>query len=153
MASRLDKRITIDLFSDNGLKNLENFLDNATNNIINSFKEYVEPIVDEAVGQARIMFTGTGVSVEKIGNQDGFTISADGEDVCFIEFGAGDYADSTHGLASNVPFTVKPGSWSDTHSRQYTLKGFWWYKKQKYYYVMPHYGMLQANNVLMSRIR
>lgn len=41
-------------------------------------------------------------------------VSANGDDVCFLEFGTGFVTDSEHPYAGKVPFGVYPGSWSMT---------------------------------------
>ena len=50
------------------------------------------------------------------GNGVKYSIVADGDEVCFIEFGAGVYADGSKGFApqasQSLGFRVAPGSWS-----------------------------------------
>ena len=47
----------------------------------------------------------------------GYVISANGSDVCFIEFGAGMFAGNpTNEYADRVPISIQPGSWSDAHA-------------------------------------
>lgn len=48
-----------------------------------------------------------------------WVIEASGTQVCFLEFGTGVYADSGHKYASQMPFEVRPGSWSDEHGKTY----------------------------------
>lgn len=62
---------------------------------------------------------------------NGYRIVAEGEDVLFIEFGAGDAAGSDNGLYDAVPAVARPGSWSETHAQQYSRYGFWFFAGQK----------------------
>lgn len=57
--------------------------------------------------------------------KNGYKITASGEDVLFIEFGAGDAAGRDAGLYDSVPGSVRPGSWSETHAQMYSRFGFW----------------------------
>lgn len=54
------------------------------------------------------------VRVDPIPDGIGYEITAEGEAVGFIEFGAGAFADSQHPYANEVPYPVFPGSYSDT---------------------------------------
>ena len=54
------------------------------------------------------------VRVDPIPDGIGYEITAEGEAVGFIEFGAGAFADSQHPYAQEVPYPVFPGSYSDT---------------------------------------
>ena len=57
--------------------------------------------------------------------KNGYKITASGEDVLFIEFGAGDAAGRDAGLYDSVPAVVRPKSWSETHAQMYSRFGFW----------------------------
>lgn len=61
------------------------------------------------------------VSVEEL--PGAYLIKAEGEAVCFIEFGTGVGATSPHG--GEYGFT--PGSWSETHAKQFSEHGYWFY--------------------------
>lgn len=58
------------------------------------------------------------VTYEKTGEHT-YSIIANGTQVCFLEFGTGVYADSSHEYASKMPFVVEPGSWSIHHGMTY----------------------------------
>lgn len=45
---------------------------------------------------------------------NGFILTAEGEQIGFIEFGAGAYSDEQHPLREEAPFPVFSGSYSDT---------------------------------------
>lgn len=55
-------------------------------------------------------------------------LTAEGEDVMFLEFGSG-LQTQTDTFAETVDFPVRPGSWSETHEKQFTSKGYWRFKE------------------------
>lgn len=87
------------------------------------------------------------VTVEPINN--GYAVLANGEAVGFLEFGAG-AAVTPNEFAEQVPYEVRPGSWSETHAKMYssTLQNFglgWWvFGGTIYYEVQPRGGMQGA---------
>lgn len=60
--------------------------------------------------------------------ENGYKIVMQGKDVYFVEFGTGDMVDPHY---SNVSVLVAPGSWSETHAKQYMTYGFWFYKGEQ----------------------
>lgn len=60
--------------------------------------------------------------------ENGYKIVMQGKDVYFVEFGTGDMVDQHY---SNVSVLVAPGSWSETHAKQYMTYGFWFYKGER----------------------
>lgn len=63
-------------------------------------------------------YSGITVTTERM-SEGVYEISANGKEVCFIEFGAGFYADPNHPNAKDVSFSVYPGSYSVTHRRTF----------------------------------
>lgn len=63
------------------------------------------------------------VDVSVVEKLHGYEIHANGEAVCFIEFGTGVGATSPKGAV----WGFTPGSWSVDHERQFTENGFWHY--------------------------
>lgn len=83
----------------------------------------------------------------------GCVLSAKGNDVCFLEFGTGVMAtDNFVGPdATGLP-PIYPGSWSETHARQFVTKGFWYYNRTKYYGTSPKMGMFYAKQEMKRNI-
>lgn len=90
-------------------------------------KEYLEQALDRAIkrlvedvakpiAQQEFGFDGA-VTVYAEKTNDGYAVIAEGEEVCFLEFGAGVYTDNGHPFASEAPFIIKAGSWSETHAQ------------------------------------
>lgn len=90
------------------------------------------------------------VSTEK--TKDGYLIKAVGESVCFIEFGAGVSTDPNHPFAGHVPFRIYAGSWSETHSRQFTRYGYWVHNGVKYEGVEARRGMYEAYKAILTSV-
>ncbi len=81
----------------------------------------------------------------------GFTITVQGQEVGFLEFGAGIWSDYMHPFADDVPFNVYMGSFSESEDG----KGTWlkWLQDgkdpMKYPYNRePRYGLLHASQYI-----
>ena len=82
----------------------------------------------------------------------GYKVVANGNAVCFLEFGAGDLTDTSHPFASEVPFQVRPGSYSAVNSKQYSERGCWHFGGQIYFYVKPVRGLWEAHKAIRRDI-
>ena len=91
-------------------------------------------------------------SIETTPSKNGYKIHASGEDVLFIEFGAGNAAGSTAGLYDDVPSVVRPGSWSETHAKQYVMYGNWWFGGQAYVEVVPTPAFYYAYEYMVQNL-
>ena len=65
------------------------------------------------------------VSTEPMEN--GYKVVMSGADIYFVEFGTGIFAGEYAGDTSNVSVGIMPGDWSETHAKQYSTKGYWFY--------------------------
>lgn len=100
--------------------------------------------------------TDVTLSVEPLNN--GYLLRADGEDVCFMEFGAG----VTAGLGYDTgkvtpPVDISPGSWSAAHDGQFMKNGgypngYWYYNGEPMNAIVPQMGMYHAVNEMVQRI-
>ena len=94
--------------------------------------------------------TGFEITVEE--NDNGYTLKAFGEDVGFLEFGAGIGVDPDE-FASEVDFSVTPGSWSETlGTGQFARKGSWWHNGNYYTWIMATRGMQQALDYIRDNV-
>lgn len=91
------------------------------------------------------------VSVEKIDN--GYCINAAGKGIVFLEFGAGDTVASGNRYAGQMPFDVRPGSYSETHEQQYSTYGIWIFGGVIYTEIMPRNGMQTVWETIMQEWR
>lgn len=55
---------------------------------------------------------------------NGASLIAYGDDVPFLEFGTG-ITTTPDEFASVVDYPVAPGTWSETHEKQFSTKGYW----------------------------
>lgn len=84
--------------------------------------------------------------------EKGCKLVAEGQDVCFLEFGAGvstvDYEkDGQEGLPP-----IYPGSWSSTEGTgQFAENGYWYYNGEKLDGLMPKLGMYHASQIMQQK--
>lgn len=91
------------------------------------------------------------VSVSPITN--GYCIELAGQGVVFLEFGAGDTVESGNRYASMMPFEVRSGSYSETHSGQYARDRCWYFGGIWYTEIMPRNGMQTVWENIMQEWR
>lgn len=84
--------------------------------------------------------------------EKGYKISAEGEDVLFIEFGTGDRAGVLAPWYDQVPPEARPGSWSESHARMYSRYGFWVFGGQIYHYTEPHPAFYDAYQAMVEAL-
>ncbi len=111
--------------------------------------------------------TDVKVTLTKEGDKS-YLLEASGNDVFFLEYGTGDFANlGEQGAVSpwqgsmlhdffmentDVPF-FSPGSWSKDHQMQYTMYGRWWHDGKEYKGTVPHRGMNEAIKALRRKRR
>jgi len=108
------------------------------------FIEKMSEVVSESLKSSYGDSYGITVATDVVEN--GYVISANGEQVVFIEFGAGDDANETHAFASVMPFDVSPGSWSRSEEgkEMYAKFGYWKFHGIKYTYIEPRNAFEKA---------
>ena len=82
----------------------------------------------------------------------GYKIVAEGEDVLFIEFGAGDAAGSENALYDTVPPEAQPGTWSMHHAQMYSRYGFWVFGGQIFREVQPTPAFYYAYEYMVQNL-
>lgn len=118
--------------------------------------EFVREIASIGAQAAAGAYGGrVGVSIEGIGN--GFSICADGQQVVFIEFGAGSAVNTGNMFAGQMPFEVRQGSYSDSKNPPgpYAKSGyrFWKFGGNLYTEIVPANGMENAHKAMMQDMR
>lgn len=131
---------------DNIIKALSKYdnIEDKLSNIAKRLCDVGEPIIRSVHGNH------AKVTAEK--TPDGYVIRAEGEDVLFIEFGAGDMAGTTTVMYDEVPAVVRPGSWSETHARQYSTQGFWYFGGKLYRETVPHPAFYYAYQAMVQAL-
>ena len=94
---------------------------------------FLRRIAEEGSAEASRVY-GSEVSVSAVPTDTGYSIVANGKQVCFLEFGAGTTTNSSHPMAgeftaqTGVP--VEEGSYSREHAMEYIVFGAWeWPRK------------------------
>lgn len=87
------------------------------------------------------------------------TLTAKGNDVGFLEFGAGSSVDDSNVFIEQVSYPVYPGSWGIEHpnfyTRQYAYDGYWYWGADRenvnvYTAIEPTQGMQDALDYLYA---
>ena len=116
----------------------------------------------ERIVSTRYSLQGNGnedfvTDIEEIPN--GYMLTVSGEDVGFLEFGAGVFTEADE-FADEVGFPVAPWSWSESHphsenpnARYGAKNGFWWYNNIRYTGLTPMRGMQQALDHVRNTIQ
>lgn len=116
----------------------------------------------ERIVSTRYSLQGNGnedfvTDIEEIPN--GYMLTVSGEDVGFLEFGAGVFTEADE-FADEVGFPVAPWSWSESHphsenpnARYGAKNGFWWYNNIRYTGLAPMRGMQQALDHVRNTIQ
>lgn len=119
-------------------------IEKKTQILLQELAELGKRVAEETYGYA------VNVGVESIENGCRFKVYAEGEMVCFLEFGAGTTTQVRHPFADEVPFDVYPGSWSEQHSKQFSTNGYWYFGNRRYENVEPRPGLYHATLVIQS---
>lgn len=110
--------------------------------------EVVKRMAELCAETAKSHYAGSGDGnddwrVDIIEERNGYTVSASGEDIYFIEFGAGVAAGEGYDTSViTPPVPISPGSWSETRgTKEFATYGSWHHKKVKYTEIVPRKGM------------
>ena len=124
------------------------------------FDQKVDIFLQEIANLGRDTFDALGytvdggeitVTVEEIDN--GYAINAAGKGIVFLEFGAGETVNSGNKYAPQMPFEVRPGSYSEINDHQFELAGRWVFGGVVYTHIAPRNGMQTAWETIMQNWR
>lgn len=90
--------------------------------------------------------------IETVPTKNGYKIVAEGQDILFIEFGAGDAAGSENANYDAVPWEAQPGTWSMNHAQMYSRYGFWVFGGQIYREVQPTPAFYYAYEYMVQNL-
>lgn len=117
-------------------------------------------LAEEAADVVREHFFGYAVTVttEPVNvvhpNTYRYRIMASGDEVGFLEFGAGTTANSPNNpLAVNAPFPVGPAEYSKRNAQRFYLYGYWYYRKRRYEFVLPRRGLYFGDQYVRQNVR
>lgn len=104
----LNVEVNVDELVAQAQKDLKAWLEKKNDEFLTKLMEVGRAVAERSFGSA------AQVRIEKR-NANTYALIAEGEAVCFIEFGTGAYANpGEDGLAQYMPFDIRPGSWSDS---------------------------------------
>ena len=116
--------------------------------------EYLRGLAEIGERAAQGAYAGTPVDVSVQKLNDGYSVSADGREVVFLEFGAGSTVNVSNRFAGDMPFEVSRGSYSDSKNPpgEYAKTGYkyWHVGQNKVTHVDPRNGMHKAYKAIMS---
>ena len=85
----------------------------------------------------------------------GYSVTASGKQVVFVEFGAGTKTAAGDSRAANVGVEIRPRSYSEQNAQEFSTFGFWIYPARngkRYEYVEPHPGLWRARQEIERQI-
>ena len=116
-------------------------------------KEFTHALAEIGRQAADGAFGGEAVHVDIQEIQGGYVVSANGEQIVFLEFGAGTMVDEADKYAATMPFPVESGSWSRTEGTgEFARTNKWHYMGVEFEYIMPRNGMQRAYEAIMQAI-
>ena len=126
---------------------INKYLENVVGRVVKRLAEEVA----KPIAQSEFGYDGE-VDVHTERTSNGYSIIAEGQQVCFLEFGAGVSTDPNHPFAGKVPFSVHAGSWSESPKgkKQFSTKGYWYYNKQRYEGIEPRRGLYEAYKAILQ---
>lgn len=142
-------------------------LENLEQPMMEACRELIE--MAEEIVNTRYSLQGNGNNnyqtfIEPI--ESGYKLTVSGEDVGFLEFGAGVFTEADE-FEAQVGFPIYPGSYSETNehsdnpnARYFAKNGFWWWSNIRYTGLIATRGMqraldevrLQADEVARKKI-
>ena len=125
---------------------------------IKAYREWCDRKISElmvALGEDGKLASGYGSMVSVVPTENGCKILAQGDQIAFIEFGAGA---SAYGYPKRVPGVVTDmGSWSDselgTGAYAATNYEYWYFGGVRYTEVIQQRGMIHAEESIMAHVR
>lgn len=126
------------------LHRIERVLPQAVKNAAQRLAEGAKQSADIGFGMSD-QFGNYDYEVTVESNDDGSIVIARGDDVLFLEFGAGKATDTSDIMVQDTLVHVAKGSWSKEYGTgEYARYGSWHYKKNKFYLLEPTNAMQYA---------
>jgi len=120
-------------------------------------EDFCRRLADEGSTEASRVY-GSDIKVSAVPIENGFSVMANGKQVCFLEFGAGTKTNTSHPMAGNFTAAtgneVRPGSYSEQNAQEFSTFGFWVFPPNKdgkvYEYVEPQPGLWRAEQRIVD---
>lgn len=147
--------ITVNAFSQRSVDAALQHIDDYIERYFDRVDKYLKAIAENGARAANVAFGGE-VSVTVQGSFPSYSIVANGEQVCFLEFGAGTLTHDADRYASVMPFPVYPGSFSQSADGKGMYREgheYWYYKDQRYEFIAPTQGMQRAYEAIVQTMK
>lgn len=101
------------------------------------------------------------INVTVVQTDNGYSITASGRQIVFMEFGAGTRTATSHPMAqsltSQTGIEVRPGSYSEQNTQEFAALGFWVYppkssEHKTYEFIEPTPGLWRAEQEIERKI-
>ena len=126
-----------------GISNVIRKLESYRNEFIRKNDELVKRVTELGAETANDAYAGgAAVKADTQGNHG--TITAEGDGVVFIEFGAGKTTTENEFGEAEFPFDISEGSYSRENANMYASLGYWLFGGRRYEYIWPRRGMMNA---------
>lgn len=148
------KVIEFNPFSLTDIRRAQREMDEYKEWVLKKADELIRRLAEVGANVASIHFAGgwidgnDDVEVSIIPLNDGYEVLANGESVCFLEFGTGIAAGNGYDTSEiTPPVDITPGSWSKYHGNNFREgHEYWYYNGRKYEMTTPRMGMYHAYN-------
>ena len=136
-----------------GLENYEKWLNEKLQELCRRLAEIGQDYAQAEFSGVELAQDDNDVQISLEQTENGYIIHAQGESVAFIEFGAGDYADTTSMETDDGgEIWTYPDSWSEDHAKEYHTKGRWYHKGVRYVGLMPCNCMSNTSDYIRQQI-
>lgn len=144
--------IPLDPFSPQSVAQAARLYREALQRFEEQVQEFLREIAELGAQEAQTRY-GFSVLVTVQPIENGYAVSADGDAVVFLEFGAGAATNSGNTLAQEMPFDVRRGSYSDLNQGEYQATGYryWHFGGVKYTEVQPRNAMESAYRAMLDQ--
>lgn len=141
-------------FSEVGINSLINYLEKYQRDVEVKKKILLERLSELGSLVASSTYNSRSVDVgyEPIENGARYRIYADGNPVCFLEFGTGVNTEIGHPFAPKMPIDILPGSFSVTYMQQFYTWGYWYYGGVKLTGTEARPGMYEASKQIQQNV-
>lgn len=136
-----------------GIEEVIRRLKDIRDNLETKCDEFCRRLAEEGAREASRVY-GSQIQVSVVPIEGGYKISANGDQVCFLEFGAGTRTNESHpmsGAMAAAGIEVRPKSYSEKATRMFAEKDFWVWEDVYYTYIEPQPGLWRASQIIRDR--
>lgn len=149
----MNRIIEFDPFSLPDIRRAQREMEAYSQWVVEKANELVRRLAEIGANVAAINFSGgfidgnDDVTITTVPLNDGYEVLANGQSVCFLEFGTGVAAGNGYDTTDvTPPVEIYPGSYSQTEGKGHFTEDhpYWWHDHKKYEMTTPRMGMYHA---------